>query len=122
MIFEPDPRTLPAEAESFAFSVQLLVGPADGSGEESFDLTVCSPEWLAQQCKSGAPIGGLHYVIVGWDTYDERVLRQWLGARVHAAEAETWEGIAKQLCFLSRWEFDDYVPVRRHSKSFCVSV
>jgi hypothetical protein len=32
---------------------------------------------------------GLHHVIVGWDTYDERVLRGWLEARVNAVEAPT---------------------------------
>jgi hypothetical protein len=95
LILEPDPRTLPADAESFMFGAQLLVGPASGPGEESFDLTVCSPEWPAQQCRSGEPVNGLHHIIVGWDTYDERVLRQWLEARVQATEAESWDGIGR---------------------------
>jgi hypothetical protein len=25
----------------------MIVGPRDMPGEESFDITVCSPEWLA---------------------------------------------------------------------------
>jgi len=41
----------------------------------------------------------LHHVIVGWDTHDEQVLRGWLGARVNAVEATTWDGIASQLRF-----------------------
>lgn len=93
---------------SFVFGVQLLVGPADGPGEESFELTVCSPEWLTERCRSGEPVNGLHHVIVGWDTYDERVLRSWLEARVHAVEAATWAGIADQLRFLGGWEFENY--------------
>jgi hypothetical protein len=44
---------------------------------------------------------GLHHVIVGWDTYDERVLQDSLEARVHAVEAATWDGIASQLRLLS---------------------
>lgn len=47
IMFDPEPRTLPREAEHLAFDVRLILGPADGPGEESFDLTVCSPEWLA---------------------------------------------------------------------------
>jgi hypothetical protein len=101
---------LPGDPAAFVFGVQLLAGPADGPGEESFQLTVCSPEWLAQRCRSGEPVNGLHHVIVGWDTYDERVLRDWLEARVHTVEAPGWEGIASQLSLLGGWEFEDYRP------------
>ena len=110
LILPPDPRTLPGDPAGFVFGVQLLVGPADGPGEESFELTVCSPEWLAVRCRSGELVNGLHHVIVGQDTYDERVLRDWLESRVHAAEAATWDGIASQLRFLGGWEFESYRP------------
>jgi hypothetical protein len=53
LIVSPDPRTLPGDPAGFAFGVQLLVGPADGPGEESFELTACSPEWLAVRCGPG---------------------------------------------------------------------
>ena len=89
LIFSPDPRTLPGDPEGFVFGVQLLIGAADGPGEESFELTVCSPEWLAEQCRSGQPVNGLHHVIVGW---------------------ETWDGLASQLSFLGGWEFENYRP------------
>jgi len=108
VILSPDPRTLPADPATFMFGAQLLVGPADSAGEESFGLTICSPEWLAEQCGSGQPVNGLHHVIVGWETYDERELRRWFEAVVHAVEAETWSGIVGQLRFLGGWEFDDY--------------
>ena len=52
------------------------------------------PRWRAKR-------GALHHVIVGWDTYDERVLRGWLEARIHAVEAATWDGIVGQLRFLA---------------------
>jgi hypothetical protein len=56
LILSPDPRTLPGDPAGFVFGVQLLVGPADGPGEESFELTVCSPEWLAERCRSEEPV------------------------------------------------------------------
>lgn len=110
LVFSPDPRTLPGDPERFVFCAQLRVGPADGPGVESFDVTVCSPEWLATQCRSGEPVNGLHHVIVGLDTYDERVLRRWFESRVHAVEAEAWDGIADQLRLLGGWEFEGYQP------------
>lgn len=85
-----------------------MVGPQDASGEESFDLTVCSPEWLAERCRDGAPMDGLHHVIVDWESFDERVLRHWIEDRVHAVEAATWQGIANRLCRLGWWEFEGY--------------
>jgi hypothetical protein len=110
LILSPDPRTLTGDPADFVFGARLLIGPADGPGEESFDLTVCSPQWLAERCSSGEPLNGLHHVIVGWNTYDERVLRSWLDARVHAVEAATWDGMASQLRLLGRWEFENYRP------------
>lgn len=55
-------------------------------------------------------MNGLHHVIVGWDTYDERVLRAWLEACVQAVEPTTWDSIADQLRFLGGWEFESYQP------------
>lgn len=44
---EPDPSALPGRPELFAFLARMVVGPPDSRGEELFDVTVCSPEWLA---------------------------------------------------------------------------
>ena len=106
--FDPDPRALPGDAASFAFGARLMVGPQDGPGEESFDLTVCSPQWLAERCRGGAPVDGLHHVIIACESFDERVLRRWLKDRVHAVEAPTWQGVASRLCRLGWWEFERY--------------
>jgi hypothetical protein len=106
------PRQWPPRSRRSVFRTRRAdraVGPADGRGEESFDLTVCSPEWLGLQCPSCEPVIGLHHLIVGWDTYDgDCALRQWLEARVQATEAETWDGVAEQLRILGKWEFDGY--------------
>ncbi len=39
LILSPDLRTLPGDPAGFVFGVHLLVDPADGPGEESFELT-----------------------------------------------------------------------------------
>ena len=108
VIWSPDPRTLPADPAQFSFAAQLLVGPADGPGEESFDLTVCTPEWLGWRCRLGEPINGLHHVVVAYDTFDERALRRWLEARVRAAEGDSWRDVAARISTLGSWEFDRY--------------
>lgn len=44
---EPDPSALPGRPELFAFLARMVVGPPDSRGEELFDVTVCSHDWLA---------------------------------------------------------------------------
>jgi hypothetical protein len=40
---------LPNEADNFGFVLRAMVGPMDGEGEESFDITVCTPRWLLEK-------------------------------------------------------------------------
>jgi hypothetical protein len=47
---EPDPAMLPAELELFSFIARTSTGPPDSPGEESFDVVVYSPQWLAARC------------------------------------------------------------------------
>lgn len=80
---DPDPATLPGVPAEFALRAQMLVGTADGPGEESFDITVCTPEWLAQTCRK---VGGIynprHNLVVDFEEFDKRALHAWLAARV----------------------------------------
>jgi hypothetical protein len=107
---EPEPSTLPAHESGFAFNARLVVGPADGPGEESFDVTVCSPAWLAERCRAEGIIDGLHHVVVTAASFDQRVLRTWFEARVNAVEGGDWATVADQLGRLGSWEFEGYRP------------
>jgi Immunity protein 8 len=87
----------------------MIVGPPDGPGEKSFDITICTPEWLAEACRTG---GGIynpgHHLVVNLDTFDRRALHAWLAARVQEIEAETWAHVGERLGRLGHWEFEDY--------------
>ncbi|MEU4218077.1 Imm8 family immunity protein [Actinoplanes sp. NPDC026623] len=95
---DPDPSTLPADPSEFALLARMIVGPPDTPGEESFDVTVCSPEWLAKTCRE---VGGIyharHHLVVSVEDFDVRVLRAWLTARVREVEADTWSEIGERL-------------------------
>ena len=105
---EPDPATLPADPAAFAVQMRMLVGPADGPGEESVDLTVCSPEWLAARCRGGEMVDGRHHIIVEADLFDRRKLQIWLQARVRSVQGETWAEVGTKLGRIGHWEFEDY--------------
>jgi hypothetical protein len=88
---------------------RMIVGPPDAPGEESFDVIVCSPEWLAGACgKAGGIYDARHHVVVSFEDFDQRALRAWLSARVRAVESTTWAEIGARLGRLGYWEFEDY--------------
>jgi hypothetical protein len=108
--FDPDPATLPAEPKSFSFVARLLAGPADSAGEESFDVVICSPQWLAARCREVGLYDARHHLVVNVDQFDRRQLHTWLETRVSSVQAETWREIAERLGRLGSWEFEDYRP------------
>lgn len=107
---EPDPRSLPDDPAQFATVATLYVGRADSVGQETFQVTVCSPEWLAANEPPEGIRDGLHHVIVSMDRFDERQLHAWFERRVTATEGPDWQTIAVSLSRLGWWEFDGYRP------------
>lgn len=105
---QPEPASLPADAEEFWFLARVYAGPSDGPGEESFDVTVCSPEWLAARCREGGVIDARHHLVVDVEQFDQRALRSWLEARVRAVSGENWTQVGEKLGRLGFWEFEDY--------------
>ena len=108
---DPDPSTLPDDPAEFSLLARMIVGPPDTPGEESFDVTVCTPEWLAKACSQ---VGGIynarHHLVVNFDDFDQRALRAWLSARVQEVTSDTWAEIGERLGRLGHWEFEDYMP------------
>jgi len=99
---------LPSEPDAFVFAVRLYVGPTEGPGEETFDLTVCSPEWLSAQSRKEGFVDGRHHVITNADDFDRRRLRHWLEQRVSSVEGASWPEMGQRLARLAYWEFEDY--------------
>jgi hypothetical protein len=105
----PDPSTLSADPAEFSLLARMLVGGPDTSGEESLDVTVCTPEWLAEACRqNGGVYNPRHHLVVDFDQFDVRALRVWLAARVQEVQAETWVEVGDRLGRLGLWKFEDY--------------
>jgi len=83
--------------------------PRASRGEESFDITVCSPEWLARACsKAGGILNSRHHLVVTVEDFDKRAVQAWLAARVQEVEADPWGGIGDYLEPACPLEFEDY--------------
>jgi hypothetical protein len=96
------------EGESWVLGLRLLAGPDDGPGEESFDITVCSLDWLTERVRRDGVVDGRHHLIVEW--YDWPILRAYVERYVQQCEGATWREVAEKLARLGYWEFEDYKP------------
>jgi hypothetical protein len=94
------------EPTNFGALLQLLVGPSDGPGEESFEVIVCTPEWLRREVKEKGPIIGRHYLFV--ERYNPSQIVRFLHGQVESLEAETWKALGEKIGRIGSWEFEDY--------------
>ena len=99
-------RFRPADADSFSFLLQIMIGPADGDAEESFDVVVCTPTWLLRNHERKDIIFGRHRLVVL--EYDFERIRRVIQDYCARLNAPTWEGLAAKLARLGKWEFEDY--------------
>jgi tRNA A37 N6-isopentenylltransferase MiaA len=88
----------------------MLIGPPDSPGEESFDVVVCSPQWLAARCREVGLYDARPHLVVNVEQFAKRQLRTWLESRVSSVQVDTWKEIGERLGDLGHWEFEDYQP------------
>lgn len=86
----------------------MLVGPLDGPGEESFDVLVCTPAWLARTVAEHGPQVGRHRLVV--EKLDLPVAETFLLRQIERLEATSWDELAATVARLGYWEFEDYRP------------
>ncbi len=96
----------PDNNDNFGFGLRMIISPKDGVGEESFDLTVCTPDWLKANNKKDEIIFGRHYLIVF--QYDYDAIYKKLAEYVNNIEVSTWDEIGTLIGRIGHWEFEDY--------------
>jgi hypothetical protein len=99
---------IPEDPENDGVWIRLIVGPADGPGEESFDVLVCTPLWLREVVAKEGPRIGRHHLII--DPFDLADAGDFLRRQVESIEAADWPAVGAKLARLGYWEFEDYQP------------
>ncbi len=109
-LHSPDVQDLRAFHSSGAFCilVQALVGPEGFDSYESFDMLVCSPDWLRAELRTEAAIFGRHYVVMA--TFDAELLEKAIQDYLLRCAGETWDRVADKAARMGLWEFEDYKP------------
>lgn len=86
----------------------LVVGPIGAPGEESFDVSVCTPKWIeARIAQTGSPLVGRHLLVVNSINIFEIVA--FLKQQIGSLDAPTWQELAQTIGRIGRWEFEDYL-------------
>lgn len=97
---------IPLEKENFGFLLQAFIGPKDIEGEESFDIELCTPQWINEKLDKLNIMKGCHLLIV--KEYNFTNIRNYINGYVEKCYGENWIDIANQLSAIGRWEFDNY--------------
>jgi Immunity protein 8 len=99
-------RFYPESENNFCFLLELLVGPKNEKGDETFDVIICTPQWLLENNKASDIIFGRHYLIVF--EYDFEAICNKLTQYVNSIDGKTWDEIALKVGRVGMWEFEDY--------------
>ena len=94
------------DADEWAVGIQIVAGPVDGPGEETFNLTVCSVAWVALRVAQDGIFDGRHHLVLAGFRWD--LVRSYIERRVKLCEGHSWKEVANCLGRLGYWEFEDY--------------
>jgi len=98
----------PSDPACFSVLLQAMFGPEGGEGEESFDMVVCTPGWIAREVERKRIVDGRHHLIVS--IFDLRQISSFLEAYANTCTGKTWQEAATKLSRVGKWEFEDYKP------------
>lgn len=96
----------PDEESNFGISIRLMIGPENSVGSESFDIFVCTPDWIKHQYAEDRCVWGRHMLIVM--EYDLTLIRKEVESYISRCTGKDWKAIAKKLNGMGAWEFEDY--------------
>lgn len=100
----------PADDSCDGVWIRMTVGPLGGQGNESFDVLICTPEWLRKTIRAEGPQIGRHRLVM--EPLDLAEAREFLRTRIESLEAANWTELGEKVGRLGFWEFEDYAPAQ----------
>jgi hypothetical protein len=86
----------------------FAAGPRGGAGEETFHVTVCTPEALTGMVKRDGVVIGRHLMFVSSINTD--LVEETVRDRLRRIDGDTWTELAMKIGRIGFWEFEDYTP------------
>ncbi|MFI6046293.1 Imm8 family immunity protein [Nocardia sp. NPDC051321] len=107
-IHSPDADLEKGPLPSEALFVQLMIGPMDSPGEESFDLMVSTPEARDSVADPSDPQSGRYILVL--DRIEPTLIKQYVDDLLRDIDRPTWQELAAEIGRFAKWEFHDYRP------------
>lgn len=99
-------KNIPPDPKHFCILVQAMIGPEEGEGEESFDILLCTPSWLAENLDTNAYTWGRFYLFV--PKYDFAIVWKAVENICSGIDVPDWDSAAAVLSQYGKWEFENY--------------
>jgi hypothetical protein len=87
-------------------ALTFIAGPLGEPGEETFDVTVRTPEALRALVDRDGVVIGRHFLFVS-SVSNERV-EDFIRDRLRRLDGDTWHTLAEKIGRIGFWEFEDY--------------
>lgn len=105
---QPLDKFWPEDTQNFGLSMRLMIGAENSDGSESFDIVVCTPDWIKTQFESKKYMWGHHMLIV--NEYDFLLIKKEIERYISNCTGDNWPTIAQKLSRMGAWEFEGYQP------------
>jgi hypothetical protein len=96
----------PDDYKSFSFLIQVMVGPKGENSSESFDVIVCTPQWLIENREEYDTVIGKGRLIVF--KFDLPNILSKIRKIFEGCSGRNWSEIAINLSRYGHWEFENY--------------
>jgi hypothetical protein len=96
----------PKDTSNFGTWIRARIGPENASGSDSFDILVCTADWLRTRCAEYGPVWGRHMLVIA--AYDFGVIESFVARYVAQCTGIDWPSVAIKLSRNAAWEFEDY--------------
>jgi hypothetical protein len=96
----------PADSENFNLVLRLMIGPRGQPADESFDITICTPASLVEECEADGFVLGRHRLVVS--AYNPSLIMNAVRKVVGRCSGLSWAEVGPKLARIAEWEFEDY--------------
>lgn len=96
----------PENPENFCFLFRAMVGPCDEEGSESFDIQICTPQWLLCKLNKRDVFLARHFAIVL--EYNFEIILNTIKQLIESCNGSDWNAVAHKVGRIGYWEFEDY--------------
>lgn len=99
----------PEDEANFCFYLELSISPLSEKGEEIFGITVCTPNWLADNHGIDEILFLRHHLLVFEYNYNRII--DLLRKKIYSFTANNWDELSSKISEIAYWEFEDYHEV-----------